>query len=108
MSSGLAAVVAQFDAFKKAFDGGQAKLDESQRLMSQLKVSMLSFTSLVSSPRRALPVFSPGCDFDPGRQLPPVTLGACSSCSLRCHLCTAACHSGLALAAAARGAPPRP
>jgi len=42
----LASVVALFDQFKKAYDGGEAKADEALSLMSKLKIAMLSFTSL--------------------------------------------------------------
>lgn len=53
----LASVVALFDQFKKAYDGGEAKADEALSLMSKLKIAMLSFTSLVRA-RGGLPASS--------------------------------------------------
>ena len=46
----LAAALGLFDQFKKCYDAGNTKLDECQRLLGQLKVGMLSFTSLVRRP----------------------------------------------------------
>ena len=43
----IADVVKLFDQFKKAYDAGDKQLETAQKLMSQLKIAILDFTSLV-------------------------------------------------------------